>query len=909
MYPVYAAIAALLLCLGLPALADEGLLAEWRFDEGSGTTVGDSVGTADGTLSGAVFTPVGQGYAVKLDGVDDFVHFGNPDVLSPAEQISLEAWVFPERVPAAGEPGIVGKGYENYVLTYYVDGHVWWYTGNSGVNCRAPLPTGGWHHVVGTYDGQTMKLYVDGVLASSNQGRAGGIPSGQDFWIGKSQGNPQFTKGAHFQGMVDDVRLYGRALSAEEVLQHYRTTHLTQTVGITAYPYYAGGQVVATLDLRGLGEIAPGTSIVVSLRAQNRARPAARTVLRSPRSWDKPEVTLQSNDLSPGQYVVEAQSVGPDGKPLGPPGSVSITWPERPTWRVADPNVRVLNSLVTELRHERNISEVRRVFRFTNPRDGWVFLRTTADAAVGGAVRVVVPSAGDDSEVIRQDATLDPVAEAMRRLPAGVHEAIVYCQQGAVVKDLVIRAIPEIGYCRVDAGPQLAAYGPCDWPFLEKHILPHINLAVSRGAPGERERWATWRKQGKRWIVETPLPGIGRTEGVSAEEVERAWVENGKVDEPLLDGMIVDEFSAGDDPIWDAWHEGLKRVAARPGFAGKVFYPYCGPLFGAKGSHDFAQTVMDAGWAVALERYLPEQRTESAARAVIHAAVMNTLQEWEKAQPGAVAHTLLVWGFFIAAPPESCNIDPGVDYKAFTDLQMHAIANDPTTFGLYGVTSYLSAYSDEETLRWAAKLYRHYCIEGRTERLTTHYRLPHITNPDFEEGLTGWEVEAAEDESVITGVMPGLSWLEGRYPPTSQGNTYVLLRRSAARPNTLSQTIRELEPGRTYSAKLICADYDDLQAGLSRRSEHALRVEITGADIIADKSFRTTFGSCYSHIHGAFNRDNPAYMNLFNITFRARSSEAQLVISDWLRPGEPGGPAGQKLLANFVEVQPYYEPE
>lgn len=909
MHPFFAVVLTLLLSVGIPTLADEGLLAAWDFDEGSGTTVRDSVGTAHGTLSGATFTPVGQGYALKLDGVDDCVHFGNPDALSPTEQIALEAWVFPERAPVVGEAGIVGKGYENYVLTYYTDGHVWWYTGNSGVNCRAPLPVGCWHHVVGTYDGQVMKLYVDGVLVASNQARSGMIPSGQDFWIGKSQGNPQYTKGAHFQGMVDDVRLYGRALTAEEVLRRYRTTHLTQTVDLTAYPYYAGRQVVAALDLRGLGEIEPGTDIVVTLRSQPRGRPAARTVIHSPRSWDRPEAILPVRDLPAGEYLVEAQAVGPDRKPLGPPRSVPLTWPQRPAWRVADPNVRVLNSLVTELRHERNVVGVRRTLRFTNPREGWVFFRTTADAASGGAVRVVLSSAEEAVEIIRQKATLEPVAEAMRRLPAGMHEATLYCQQGAVVRDLVIRAVPEIGYCRVDAGPQLAAYGPCDWSFLQKHILPHINLAVSRGAAEERERWAAWRKEGKRWIVETPLPGLGTAVGVSADEVERAWVENGRADEPLLDGMIVDEFSAGDEPIWEAWHEGLRRLAARPGFAGKVFYPYCGPLFGAKRSQDFAQTVMNAGWAVALERYLPEQRTESDARTLIHAAVMDTLQEWEKVQPGAVAHTLLVWGFFIAAPPESCNVDPGVDYKAFTDMQMHAIANDPATFGLYGVASYLSAYSDEETLRWAGKLYRHYCIEGRTERLTTHYRLPHLTNPDFEEGLTGWHAEAAEEGSITTGAMPGLSWLEGRYPPTSQGDTYVLLRRSAVRPNTLTQTIRELKPGRTYSAKLICADYGDLQAGLSRRAEHALRVEVTGADIIADRSFRTTFGSCYSHVHGAFNREHPAYMNLFNITFRAQSSEAQLVISDWLRPGDPGGPAGQELLANFVEVQPYYEPE
>jgi hypothetical protein len=907
MQPCLSTAALLALLVAMPAMGDEGLLASWDFDEGGGATVKDAVGSANGTISGATFVPCGKGYALRLDGVDDSVDFGSPPSLAPADQVTLEVWVNPERVPTAGEPGIVGKGYGNYVLTYYVDGRVWWYAGTSTVSCRAPVPTGGWHHVVGTSDHGATSLYVDGVLASSNEGRTGPIASGLSFSIGKSQGAVQWTKNAHFAGMIDDVRLYGRALTAEEVLVHYRNTHLTGTVDLTAYPYYANREVAVSLDLRGLGEIQPGATAKVELVRAGTSRPVATQQLGSLESWGKLEASLKSSQLQPGEYEVRAEALGADGKPLGKAGMVRLTWPAAPAWPVRDPHLRVLNSLVTELRNESNLAAARTVVQFSNPREGWVFFRTTADSKDGGSVRLEVPSAGKLATVIRQDCRTAPVMEAMRRLPQGVHQAVLTCLGGARVTSLVIRSIPEIGYCRVDCGPQLAPYGPCDWPYLEKHVLPNINLAVSRGDDGERDHWRAWRRQGKRWIVETPLPGLGTTEGVSPDEVEKQWIENGKADEPLLDGMIVDEFGAGDEPIWQAWHEGLTRVKARSGFAGKVFYPYCGPLFGAKGSQDFAQTVMDAGWACALERYLPEQRTESAARAAIQANVINTLQAWEQAQPGAIAHTLVVWGFFIGAPPESCNVDPGVDYKAFTDMQMHALANDPTTFGLYGVASYLSAYSDEETIRWTSRLYRHYCIEGRTERLTNYYRLPHLANPDFEEGLKGWSAKSAEPGTIATGAMSGLSWLEGRYPPTTQGDTYALLRRSDRGPNQLSQMLKALEPGKLYSLKLISADYDDLQAGRSIRKTHALRVDLGDVETIADRTFQFPYPSCYDHVQGSFNRQNQAFLNLFNIVFRAKGRETQLTISDWLGADRPGGPTGQQLLLNFVEVQPYYD--
>lgn len=886
-------------CCRACAAADPGLLAHWSFDEGSGSTVHDSVGGCDGSIHGATWVRSATGYALQFDGVDDFVDCGSPAALSPAGAVSVEVWLRPDRVPAVGEPGVIGKAYHNYVLTYYTDGKCWWYCGNSERNLKSSVTPGVWHHVVGTMGEGAMRLYVDGVLCGTAPAGAKPLAATEPFFFGTSRGAVQWTRNATFGGQIDEARVYGRALTAEEVLAHYRTTRLTHQPEVRAFAYYSSGQVEVETQLRGLGELPAGARLRARLLRPGQAKALATGESGGLASYGRAHLVLAAHGLPAGHYLVRVQVCEARGKAFGGPAEAEVTWPVAPSWPVRDGNLRVLNNLVTELRQVKGLRG-RSTVPFTNPREGWVFVASTASGA--GEVVVSCAGAGAAAELIRQAPGKTPVAEAMRRLPAGRHELRVACEGGAVCQALVVRAVPEIGYCRVDSGPQLQAYGPCDWPFLEKHILPNINLAVSRGAAAERERWAQWKASGRRWLVETPAPGLGKTEGVSAEEVYRQWASCPGATEPLLDGLIVDEFGAGDEPIWQSWQEGLRRLRDTPAFAGKVFYPYCGPLHGAKGSRDFAQTVLESNWAVALERYLPEEHTEAEARGAIHSSVVRAVQDWEQAQPGVTRRTLIVWGFMISAPPETTNTDPAVDYKAFMDLQLHALANEPSLFGLYGVTSYLSAYSDEETIRWLGRLYRHYCLEGRTDRLTREYELKYLANPDFEEGHRGWEVQAGAPDGVGTGTMPGLSYLQGRYPQTPRGDSFLLLSRSAGATNAVRQQVRGLQPGRLYSLKMISADYDDLQRGVSPLKKLPVEVTVQGVEVLPERTFQYPFRSCYSHTVGPFNRENPASLNMHNVLFRARGATALVRIAE-----TPQGEPGDRIACNFLELQPYFE--
>ena len=150
---------------------------------------------------------------------------------------------------------------------------------------------------------------------------------------------------------------------------------------------------------------------------------------------------------------------------------------------------------------------------------------------------------------------------------------------------------------------------------------------------------------------------------------------------------------------------------------------------------------------------------------------------------------------------------------------------------------------------------------------------------------------------------PGFSWLEGRFPQTSQGDTVLWMKRSARRPNSVSQPITALQPGRLYSLRLYSGDYKDL----SRRQKHAVAIELHNVEVLPEKSFQHIFANCYDHSYGPYNKDHRAWLNYHWIIFRAKGEAATPRISDWANPKEPGGPLGQELIMNFVEIQPYEE--
>ncbi len=214
--------AAIVLALGCTAVAGPlGLVGYWTFDEGQGTTAFDSSGNGlDGTLMGNPKWVSGQvGGALDFDGNDDYVQIPDDPLLALTKEITIAAWTN-MRATASGEMAIVSKGgwAANdlpYELTETSGGVIYWqfYNDAGRDSCAPDSPKAAeWHHIAATYDGASFKCYIDGVLAEE-WAYAGAMPvNTAAVNIGRrSRG------GTMFNGLIDDVAIYNRALSVDEI--------------------------------------------------------------------------------------------------------------------------------------------------------------------------------------------------------------------------------------------------------------------------------------------------------------------------------------------------------------------------------------------------------------------------------------------------------------------------------------------------------------------------------------------------------------------------------------------------------------------------------------------------------------------------------------------------------------------
>jgi len=615
------------------------------------------------------------------------------------------------------------------------------------------------------------------------------------------------------------------------------------------------------------------------------------------------------------------------------------------------PAPKPLNNLVTELLNvSRPPPRAGAQWRFTNPRAGWVFFQSTAILGPKGELSVSVerigapatqgatnaqnvplpasaaevgaaqPGSGAPSHhgqeksgallVLTHGATDVDTREAMRFLAAGEYNLNMQSKAPAALHALVVRAIPELIFCKFEYDPHIAAHGPYDWPFLQKHVLPHVNCIVGDGRREHGPLIKAWKEQGKRWLIECGVPSLEGKEPLTAEQAYDYWTQNAGFQDPLPDGVIADEFLPNHPGMkYPEWTEAVRRIHAAPQWRSKFFYAYCTAIYGDKESRAFLETVIGAGYRFAWEQYFPEPPTESQARQYL-AGRLAEMPRWRNALPGCEKNMVLCLGYMSMPATETLNINPQVDYKVWMDLQFQHLATDPASAGLYGLMEFTSGHADDETVRWAAKLYRHYGLEGKTNLLSSQYgfkyALDHIQNSDFDQGLSGWVVEAADTNSVAAKTMKGFGWLEGRYPRTPMGDTFLWTKRSGAKPNRVAQPVQHLRPGQLYSLKMVTADYQELQQGKSASQKHAVSMHVIGAEALAQRSFQQVVANNWAHNLGPFNNQNKAWLNYHYQVFRAKGPTAELAISDWASPTQPGGPPGQELMFNFLELQPYF---
>jgi hypothetical protein len=552
--------------------------------------------------------------------------------------------------------------------------------------------------------------------------------------------------------------------------------------------------------------------------------------------------------------------------------------------------IRVLNNLVSELMDARSRGLVgNRRIEFMNPRHGWVWFRAAGDGSVrldGQQTALLTVPSGE------------PAVEAMRLLPAGKHKLEI---EGSV-SNLVVHAIPALVYNVYPSQPQIQPFGANTWERLAKRTLPNVNM-IEGQVLGTPESDA-WRAQGKSWLANVSAPGLHDQQEWTVQKMLDVWRKPRGFDLAGLSGIQVDEYysaMSADNVVTTALS--AARLAEDPSFAGKLWIPFVVGMYGNQPAELLMKTTRGAGWPYSIEVYVGEMPTEAENLQSIRGRFLSVAQGWEKAYPGAMRQAIFT-PMYAYLPYCTSNRCPQADFRVHLQMQMQVLATDPAFFGLWGVQPYRSNYVDEEILNCTAALLRHYCIEGRTDRLLTDpYELEHVADPDFAQGTAKWQVTPAAEGAVRAGQFAGYGNLQGRYPSGAYGDTFLILKRTANRPNVVSQQVKGLEPGRRYSLKLYTGDYQHLQGGMSEKQPTFVTLRMENAEVLPgafDWPFRSARGP------SPFTRDHPFWMTYHWLPFRARGPTAKLTIHDWQDKKTPGGPIGQQTMVNFVELQPVF---
>ncbi len=198
--------------------ATGGLVAAWGFNEGAGTGAVDLSGLANvGAINGAAWTGQGKfGGGMAFNGSTSEVDVPDAPSLDLAAAMTVEAWV----KPAAASPSwtaIVHKNTDRYYLMASSDTNglpaigATFTSGNLNVFGTQTLPVGVWSHLAGTYDGTRLRLYLNGTQVATTPRTVPLTTSSQPLTIGAD------VYGEFFQGTLDEIRIYNRALSATEI--------------------------------------------------------------------------------------------------------------------------------------------------------------------------------------------------------------------------------------------------------------------------------------------------------------------------------------------------------------------------------------------------------------------------------------------------------------------------------------------------------------------------------------------------------------------------------------------------------------------------------------------------------------------------------------------------------------------
>ncbi|HSH01071.1 MAG TPA: LamG-like jellyroll fold domain-containing protein [Anaerolineae bacterium] len=207
----------------------QATLGHWSFNEGVGTTAADPINNFNGTLINDVnwstntnFNPFTNPYALQFDGVDDYVEIPDNPMLD-LTTFSLSLWVRADQIKNGWQPLVtkeasngVARNFGLFITPYTLKVHysiqsadcVTW----NSFDTASSLTINQWHHIGMTYDGQVVKIYIDGVLDNSLTLAITPCHNNDPIKLGK-----EISAYLPFTGAIDELRIYNNVLSSAEM--------------------------------------------------------------------------------------------------------------------------------------------------------------------------------------------------------------------------------------------------------------------------------------------------------------------------------------------------------------------------------------------------------------------------------------------------------------------------------------------------------------------------------------------------------------------------------------------------------------------------------------------------------------------------------------------------------------------
>ena len=237
----------LILCLvvctfaiAISAVADaaraqgESLIVYLTMDENSGSIARDSSAYGNnGNLINFDFNATSEwitdcklGSCLNFDGVNDYVEISDSPSLDVGNFLTMEAWIYPKQLKQAS---IISRkssgGTVRYGIIMSADSRLSSFLGLTGGDLYSSvvraIDANQWHHVALTWNGSHALLYLNGVVADVETGSGGVIAGNRPVFVGSDNGTSNY-----FNGIIDEVKIYNRTLSSEEIKSDYDRGHV-----------------------------------------------------------------------------------------------------------------------------------------------------------------------------------------------------------------------------------------------------------------------------------------------------------------------------------------------------------------------------------------------------------------------------------------------------------------------------------------------------------------------------------------------------------------------------------------------------------------------------------------------------------------------------------------------------------